>query len=1181
MIPPPSEPRNRQKQPRQFSFPNWVRWVIVSLVFIIILAGTVIWIIQGTQALIPLVIFTALGTIFAYLQVHNQIFSDNKPSSSDVFAGFSQKDSNDHSTASTLSASSSPLVSPQTDPLTHIGNPLPPTRSASEQEDRKQEIVGSHIDWGEAPDIGQFYGREKELSELKQWTIGDRCRMVAVLGVGGIGKTRLTVTFVEQVKDLFSSIFWRSLHNTPPLKSILQDCIQFVSHQQQTNLPQDEDAQISLLLECLRNSHCLIVLDNMESILQSGTRAGQYQAGYQGYGKLFQRLGEAKHQSCLLLTSREKPKEIGLLDGISSPVRSLQLEGVMANDGRKIMSDKGLYGSEATCDALINHYAGNPLALKLVAQFVQDAFYSNIANFLQEDGVIFSDIRDILNQQFERLSPTEQNIMYWLAIEREIVWLETLYEDNARSLSKLELYEALGSLRQRSLIEAGATGFTLQNVILEYTTDRLVSRVVEEFSTGQLALVESHALIKAQAKDYLRESQIRLILTPIAQRLLRILGKDTIDEKGKSLIAKLHGTHPLPYSYAPGNLLNLLIGLGSDLHGYDFSHLEVRQAYLRNITLSEVSFAHAHLIDCAFIDTFGSALTVALNSKGDMLAAGTVNGEVRLWWTTSGMSLHTYQGHMDWVRSVAFSPNGTILASGAEDHLVRLWDVKNGQILKTLQGHTDRVWSVAFSLAGTILASSSDDQTVRLWEVSTGQCLKTLRGHTDRIRSVAFGPDGATLASGSDDQTVRLWEVSTGQCLKTLRGHTDRVWSVAFSPNGATLASSSEDQTVRLWEVNSDQCLKTLQGHTDRVCSVTFSPDGITLVSGSEDQTVRLWEVSTGQCVKSLQGYTNPIRSIALNFDGTILVSGSDDQTIRLWEVSTGRLLKTLPGYTNRIWAVAFNPSGTIVARGGEDRMVHLWEISTGQLLKTLPGHTNRIRSVAFSPNGTILASGAEDQTVRLWGVSRGQCLKILQGDIGWIYSVVFSPDGNLLASGSEDHIARLWEVSSGQCLKTFHGHTYPIRAVAFNPDRAILASGSDDQTVRIWEISSGQCLKILQGHTDRVRSIAFSPDGTILASGGEDQTVRLWEVSTGRCAQVFQGHAGWVWSVVFHPDNNSVLSGSHDGVVKLWNVLTGECFKTLRNERPYERMNITGTLGLTVAQRTMLGKLGAIENEG
>jgi len=1089
---------------------------------------------------------------------------------------------------------------------------------------RLSELPDLKEDWGEAPDPGQFYGREKELNDLKQWIVDEHCRMVAVVGIGGIGKSSLVATLAKPLRESFEYVFGRSLQNTPSLQSILQDCIPFISDQRQIRLPEDVDEQLDLLIQYLRDYRCLIVLDNFESILQAGSHNSQYREGYKEYGKLLQHVGQSRHQSCLLLTSREKPKEVADLEGVVGPVRSMPLAGLSPVEGQEILNSKGLFGADNTVAELVHRYSGNPLALRLVAEPIQELFEGDIAGFLKEGQAVVSDINDLLDQQFHRLSEAEHGIMYWLAIEREPVSLDTLLEDIVDPSSKKELLVVLQSLRRRSMIETSRTAnFTLQPVIMEYVTESLVKHVYQEIANETIGFIGSHALMKAQSKDYIRDSQVLLILMPVANRLIYVLGRKGLEEKCKKMLSHLRTAQLEHLGYIVGNVLNLLIQSQYDLHRYDFSHFTVRQAYLQGAMLSDVNFANATFANSTFTDTFGGILSIAFSPNKHLLAAGTANGEIRLWYANGAPAL-ICKGHTDWVRSVAFSPDEKILVSGSEDQTVRLWEVETGKCLQTLKGHTSTVTSVVFSPDGSMCASGCQDKTIRLWNSNTGEHLRTMQGHNDLIWSIAFSPDGKTLASGSEDKTIRLWRVSSGKCLKILKGHSKSVYSVAFSPDGKTLASGSEDKTIRLWRVSSGKYLKILEGHTDWIWSVAFSPDGKTLVSGSdyEDGTIRLWDVESGACFKTMTGHTNTIWSVAFIFDGESIASGSSDQTIRLWEVSSGRCTKTLQGYRNTVHSVTFSPDGKKLACGSEDHvvrlwdiekrqfkvlvapgsdadrvwsvtfnkegsmlasssmMVYLWDMTNYQYLKTLP-HPTWVYSVAFSADGRTLVSGDDNFAIRLWDVKSGQCSRNLpeQGDAVW--SMALNSGKDILAGGTDDEYGiNLWKFRSGQYLKTLSGHENSVRSLALAPAGKILASGSDELTVRLWNVDTGECLNILQEHTSPVYSVAFSPNGRTLASGSRDSTIKLWNVRTGKCLRTLREHDDVVWSVAFHPDGKTLASGSEDGTIKLWDTLTGECLQTFRSDRPYERMNITGIKGLTTARLATLRALGAIESD-
>ncbi len=1093
--------------------------------------------------------------------------------------------------------------------------------NTANSEDRSIHRLGGQEDWGEAPGIENFYGRERELSDVEKWMTSDRCRLIAILGIGGVGKTTFATVAARSVQDMFEYVFWRSLQHAPSVESILASFLHFIS-QQRLNLPQDLDGQISLLITFLRKHRCLLLLDNVESILQAGHRAGMYQEQYEGYSRLFQRIGAASHRSCLILTSREKPREVAYMEGSTSPTRTLLLSGIGHEVGRELLKDKGLFGTDANWASLVQLYTGNPLALKLIAEPIREVFSGNIADFLSQEEIVFGDINDLLNQQFLRLSELELEIIYWLAIEREGISLNQLRANMLDLVSRGALLEALDSLRRRSLIETSSDGsFILQSVIEEFVTKRFVEYMYEEINAEIPGFLGSHALIKAQSSDYVRSSQVRQILVPLASKLLAIVGKAETEKKLRRLLTMLHKMDNLQSGYAAGNILNLLVQLQADLRRLDFSHLTVRQAYLQDVALPEVNFVHSDLATSVFSDTFSTILCVTISPDGELLAAGTTTNEVRLWqqhdvtalytclghsddvrsvafspdckllasasqdqtvrlWdTVTGRCLKALRGHTNWVRSVAFSPDGHLIASGSEDLTIRFWEVTTGECLKVLRGHTSRVRSIAFHPDGTVLASCGDDRTIRLWDTRTGNCLNVLQGHSGLVRTVSFSPDGELLASGGEDHTVRLWDIHTGQCLKILQGHSHRIWTVAFSSDSTVLASSGDDQTIRLWNARTGDYLRNLQGHTNRIWSVVFVPGGKVLVSTSEDDTMRFWETRSGQCIRALQGRSNLIKSIAFSPDGRMLASGSEDQMVRLWDSNTGNCLKTLQGHLNRVRAVAFSPDGQILASGSEDESVRIWDIYSGRCLTTLRGHSHLVRAVAFNVNNGILVSGSHDLTIRLWNANTGECLRILQiPSIVWY--IAFSPDGKVFASSHDDHIVRLWDADTGVCIRTLEGHEHRVWCVAFNPDGSQLASCGDDQTIRLWDADSGTCLKTLQGHTSWIRSVAFSPDGSQLASGSHDRTVRIWDIGNYQCTRILTGHSNSVWSVVFNPMNGTLASGGDDGNIRIWDVNTGKCLKMLRNEMFYESMNIAHAKGLTDAQKISLKALGAIEIE-
>ena len=127
---------------------------------------------------------------------------------------------------------------------------------------------------------------------------------------------------------------------------------------------------------------CLLVLDNLEAVLQPNEDQARYREGCAGYGVLLDRLGAGRHQTCLLLTSREAPLELGLLEGAQGRVRTLELAGLGVEAARAVLQHAGLSGDEATWAELVERYGGNGLALKIAGENIRHFFGGDVASFL-------------------------------------------------------------------------------------------------------------------------------------------------------------------------------------------------------------------------------------------------------------------------------------------------------------------------------------------------------------------------------------------------------------------------------------------------------------------------------------------------------------------------------------------------------------------------------------------------------------------------------------------------------------------------------------------------------------------------------------------------------------------------------------------------------------------------------
>jgi hypothetical protein len=320
------------------------------------------------------------------------------------------------------------------------------------------------------PAIVPFYGRTEESELLKKWILEEKCQAIIISGTLGSGKTALARQLLEQIKGEFDEIVWQSVECKRSLVEFIdRNILASLNIEALPEPPLDLEARLSLLLEHFREHRCLIILDDVDRLFSSGELAGNYTEEYREYREFFRRIWETNHQSCVLLLSREEPSEFAVMLGKNGSIHSLPLGG-LGEGGREIFRARGLSDDDRWDDA-IDYLDGNPAYLESVSIAINKLFGGKVAEFCKyEELYLTEDIKSLLNQQFSRLSVSEQAVIKFLASEDIPVTIARSIE--SLSLSPADVGNAIVSLVRRGLVDrtetADGTFFGLRSIVKQF-----------------------------------------------------------------------------------------------------------------------------------------------------------------------------------------------------------------------------------------------------------------------------------------------------------------------------------------------------------------------------------------------------------------------------------------------------------------------------------------------------------------------------------------------------------------------------------------------------------------------------------------------------------------------------------------------------------------------------------------
>jgi WD40 repeat protein len=285
------------------------------------------------------------------------------------------------------------------------------------------------------------------------------------------------------------------------------------------------------------------------------------------------------------------------------------------------------------------------------------------------------------------------------------------------------------------------------------------------------------------------------------------------------------------------------------------------------------------------------------------------------------------------VRFTAISPKGDFIAGGCDDGQVRLWTFPSGELRQAFTLQDQRISSLLFSADGTLLAVGGNRGAVKIWSLPSGKLKHDLKVGASVI-ALALSPDKTLLALAKQEQPAQLWDLDVGRIITELPAKFSGSSALDFSPDGQWLASADADTEIRIYESHTGALRATASDLLLETFAVTFSSDSKYLYAGGADRTISAIDVTSGKIVSNFPKQSYVVGELHRSADGKSLVAMYfDEKSFKnpapalVWDLAAQSIRSTFtePGITPN--GSGFLKDGRVLITNSSGPKLQVWSV--------------------------------------------------------------------------------------------------------------------------------------------------------------------------------------------------------------------------------------------------------------